>query len=376
MEMIDFSFDVFQQIIGALVNNHITDIHITPGSAPYIREAKKLKELRLPMVDDETGEQLLVPFRTMKPADTHKFAVDLITYANKDNKERTEQLIEEIEKEEVDTTLSIPKVSRFRVHISLQRSSVTCSIRVVPDKVPNLEGFPREIRNFEQYHSGLIIVSGKTNSGKSTTLAMLIDEMNKTQARKIITLEDPIEYLHRHNHSLIVQREIGIDTENYKTGLLSSLREDPDVLVIGELRDVDSFEIALNAAESGCLVLTTMHSADARETIERIISMFPDDKQNQIKSQLATVLKGIVCQQLIPAQNYSSPLVAAFEILTTNPAVQNAIRKGDFHSIPNIIETNKKNNMRSMKDSLQKLKEAGIISEIDWFNRDSLINND
>ena len=261
----------------------------------------------------------------------------------------------------------------------MQRSSVTCSIRVVPNKIPNIKGFPNEIRNFIQYHNGLIIVSGKTSSGKSTTLATLIDEMNKTQNRKIVTLEDPIEYLHKHNHCMVVQREIGLDTKNYKTGLLSALREDPDVIVIGELRDMEAFEIALNAAESGCLVLTTMHSGDSKETLERIVSMFPDDKQNQVKSQLASVLKGIVCQQLIPCadKNYDMPLVAAFEIMTASAstAISNAIRQGKFQDIPNIMETNSKNNMRTMKNSLNKLKETGLISQQDWFIRNNLLQN-
>ena len=375
LEEIVFDFDMFKELAGGLVNNNVTDIHIAPGTPPFIRQAKKLIELRIPMEDDETGETVMFPIKKMLPADTKKFVEDLITYARKDDPEKGKILLDEIEKKEVDTTLSIPGGSRFRIHVSLQRSSVTCSIRVVPNKIPNIAGFPNEIRSFIQFHNGLIIVSGKTSSGKSTTLATLIDEMNKTQNRKIVTLEDPIEYLHKHNHCMVVQSEIGLDTKNYKSGLLSALREDPDVIVIGELRDMDSFEIALNAAESGCLVLTTMHSGDSKETLERIISMFPDDKQNQIKSQLASVLKGIVCQQLVPCadKNYDMPLVAAFEIMTSNTAISNAIRQGKFQDIPNIMETNKNNNMRTMRNSLNKLKETGLISQQDWFIRNNLL---
>lgn len=376
---IEFNFDLFVEIAEGLVNSNVTDVHIAPGTPPFIRQAKKLIELRIPCTDDETGENVMVPVKKMLPADTKKFVEDLVRYARKDDPEKGEMILKEIEKKEVDTTLSIPGVSRFRIHVSLQRSSVTCSIRVVPNKIPNIKGFPNEIRNFIQYHNGLIIVSGKTSSGKSTTLATLIDEMNKTQNRKIVTLEDPIEYLHKHNHCMVVQREIGLDTKNYKTGLLSALREDPDVIVIGELRDMEAFEIALNAAESGCLVLTTMHSGDSKETLERIVSMFPDDKQNQVKSQLASVLKGIVCQQLIPCadKNYDMPLVAAFEIMTASAstAISNAIRQGKFQDIPNIMETNSKNNMRTMKNSLNKLKETGLISQQDWFIRNNLLQN-
>ena len=377
---VEFTFDLFRELAEGLVNSNVTDVHIAPGTPPFIRQAKKLMELRIPAVDDETGESAMLPIKKMLPADTKKFVEDLIKYARQDDPEKGEMILKKMEKEEVDTTLSIPGVSRFRIHVSLQRSSVTCSIRVVPNKIPNIKGFPNEIRNFIQYHNGLIIVSGKTSSGKSTTLATLIDEMNKTQNRKIVTLEDPIEYLHKHNHCMVVQREIGLDTKNYKTGLLSALREDPDVIVIGELRDMDAFEIALNAAESGCLVLTTMHSGDSKETLERIVSMFPDDKQNQVKSQLASVLKGIICQQLIPCadKNYDMPLVAAFEIMTANAAnnaIPNAIRQGKFQDIPNIMETHSKNNMRTMKNSLNKLKETGLISQQDWFIRNNLLHD-
>ena len=376
MQKIEFNFDIFKQIIGKLVETSVTDMHIAPGTAPYIRQAKELKVLRLPLYDDETGETVIANIKEMLPADTRKFAEDLIRFANPDE-ERANALINEIDKKEIDTTLSIPRVSRFRVHISLQRSSVTVSLRVVPSKIPSVKGFPQEILNFIQYANGMVIVSGKTSSGKSTTLAMLIDEMNKTQNRKVVSLEDPIEYLHKHNHCMVVQREVGIDTENFKSGLMSALREDPDVLVIGEMRDVDSFQIALNAAESGCLVLTTMHSGSAPETLERIVSMFPDDKQNQVRSQLASVLRGIVCQQLIPCINeaYESPLVAAFEVMTNNQAIRNAIRQGKYNDVANVMETQKKNGMRTMKDSLDKLKNSNLISDEDWFLRKSRITS-
>lgn len=373
MEKINFDYDLFKQIIGPLVANNVTDVHIAPMSTPFIRQAKKLQPLRIPM-RDQNGQGYMNPVEPMTSEDTEKFAIDLLK--DSQSEERAEEIIKEMYHKEVDTTLSIAGVSRFRVHISLQRTSLSLSLRVVPSKVQSFSGFPKEIRNFVQFQNGLIIVSGKTSSGKSTTLATLIEEMNKTQNRKIVTLEDPIEYLHKHNQCMIVQREIGIDTATYKTGLLSALREDPDVIIIGELRDVDSFEIALNAAESGCLVMTTMHSGDAKETLERIISMYPDEKQNQVKSQLANVLKGIVCQQLIPCidENYGSPLVAAFEIMTSNTPIANAIRKGKFADIPNLIQANKKMNMRLMKDSLQQLRQNGLISEEDWFARNSLIN--
>ena len=375
MEKITFDFELFKQIVGALVENNVTDIHISPGAPPYIRQARQFTELRLPVTDEETGKNMLVPIEPMLPNDTKKFVEDLVAFSYNDESYAEDILRKITSSEEVETTLSLRGVSRFRVHFSLQRSSVSCTIQVVPDKIPDIAVFPNEIRNFIKYNNGLVIVSGKTGSGKTTTLASLIEEMNRTKSRKIITLEDPIEYLHKHNHCMITQREIGSDTKNYKTGLLSALREDPDVIVVGELRDVETFEIALNAAESGCLIITTMHSSNTKETLERIISMFSADKQNQIKGQLATVLKGIICQQLINCidPNYGTPLVPAFEIMTSNPQLAEAIRKGNFKEVPKIMEENKLNNMRIMRDSLQKLREKGLISDDDWFTRNSLL---
>ncbi len=375
LQNLEFTYDFFKEIAGAFIADDVTDFHIAAGTAPYIRKAKALVELRVPAQDDETGEVMYLPIKPMSPEDTRNFIEDLLHDAQKENPTLAENLIEEMNTREIDTTLSLPGVSRFRVHICKQRATFTCALRVVPSQIPKLSGFPKEIKNFINFKNGLIIVAGKAGSGKSTTLATLISEINQTQQKKIITLEDPIEYLHRHDHSMVIQREIGVDTKNYTTGLLSALREDPDVIVVGELRDVESFEIALNAAESGCLVMTTMHSSNAAEALERIVSMFSDDKQNQIRSQLATVLRGIICQQLIPCacpKDFGSPLVCAFEILSQSSGIANIIRKGDFKSIPTAMQSG--SGHRLMKDSLQSLKNNGLISEQDWFNRFSLID--
>ena len=370
MEKITFSYDFFKQIAGGLVSADVTDIHIAPASPPRIRRARVLSELRIPAKDDE-GKAILIPVEKMMPKETEQFVLDLLKEARKGDEKMYEKYIETIHDRELDTTLSLPGISRFRIHISRQRQSYTCSIRVVPNKLVSFDGFPSEIKKFTKYKNGLVIVSGKTSSGKSTTLATIIEEINNTQDKKIITIEDPIEYLHRHNHSLIIQREIGLDTKDYKTGLKSALREDPDIIVLGELRDMESFEIALNAAEAGCLVFTTMHSADSQETIERLISIFPDDKQNQIRSQLSTVLRGIVCQQLIPCakEDYGSKMVCAFEILTNNEAIANAIRKNNLANIPSLMQTNKRSDIRLMSDSLNALKNNGLISDDEWFAR-------
>lgn len=372
---IDFDFELFTQIVGALTESNVTDIHIAPGTVPFIRQAKELQVLQLPVTDDETGKDYLASIKPMTPEDTRKFAADLLTYANGSQPERAAQMIANIARgKELDTTLSIPHVSRFRAHISLQRTSVCVSLRVVPNELPHISDFPQEILNFVRYSNGLIVVSGKTSSGKSTTLSMLIEEMNHTQSRKIITLEDPIEYLHQHDKCMVVQREIGIDTDSFKTGLVSALREDPDVLVISEMRDMESLEIALNAAESGCLVITTMHSSSAVETLERMISMFPDTKQNQVRSQLATVLRGVVCQQLIPCirDDYSTPLVAAYEVMTTtSQSIRSAIRKGNLHDIEILIDEQKSNGMKTMADSLKNLKDGELISDEEWYIRNN-----
>ncbi len=366
-----FSYELFKAIAKPFITQeNVTDFHIAVGTAPFIRQAKKLVELRLPGSDDN-GNQLWIPLKPMTSEDTKQFVEDLINDAQSENPEEiAASLLERMWHEEIDTTLSLPGISRFRVHICRQRATFTCALRVVPAKIPELSGFPSEMKNLTQFHNGLVIIAGKAGSGKSTTLATLVNDINNNQQKKIITLEDPIEYLHRHNRSMVIQREIGTDTKNYTTGLLSALREDPDIIVIGELRDVEAFEIALNAAESGCLVLATMHSANTAETLERIVAMFSDDKQNQVRSQLATVLRGIVCQQLIPCttpKEYGSPLVCAFEVCSPTTAILNNIRQGNFKDIINNMQTAPGN--RLMRDSLQGLKDAGLISEFDWFNR-------
>ena len=376
IEQIEFNYELFKEIAKAFIENaNVTDFHIAVGAAPFIRQAKTLMELRIPGRDDN-GNETLIPIRPMKAADTREFVEDLIRDAQSENPEEvTDALLEKMNHEEIDTTLSLPGISRFRVHICRQRATFTCALRVVPATMPELSGFPKELKGFTNFHNGLVIVAGKAGSGKSTTLAALVNDINQRQQKKIITLEDPIEFLHKHNKSMVIQREIGTDTKSFKTGLISALREDPDIIVLGELRDLDSFEIALNAAESGCLVLTTMHSADSTETLERMISMFPDDKQNQVRSQLATVLRGIVCEQLIPcidpAKYGGKPLVPAFEVCSASLAISQAIRTGKFKDIQNLLQTKPGN--RTMRDSLQKLRDAGLISESEWFNRDNLI---
>lgn len=366
-----FSYELFKEIAKPFIEKeNVTDFHIAVGTGPFIRQAKKLVELRLPGTDDD-GNQIWIPINPMTADDTKQFVEDLIHDAQRDNPEEVaDSILERMYHEEIDTTLSLPGISRFRVHICRQRATFTCALRVVPQKIPELSGFPSEMKSLTQFHNGLVIIAGKAGSGKSTTQATLVNDINNNQQKKIITLEDPIEYLHRHARSMVIQREIRTDTKDYKTGLLSALREDPDIIVIGELRDLESFEIALNAAESGCLVLATMHSANTAETLERIVSMFPDDKQNQARSQLATVLRGIVCQQLIPCakpSEYGSPLVCAFEVCSPTTAILNNIRQGNFKDIMNNMQTAPGN--RLMRDSLQGLKDAGLISEFDWFNR-------
>lgn len=264
---------------------------------------------------------------------------------------------------ELDMSYSVPAISRFRVNIYKQRSSYSIAIRVIPFAVPSIEelGMPFIINQFAQESKGLVLITGPTGSGKSTTLASMIQYMNKNMKRHIITLEDPVEYLHTHNSCIIEQREIGKDTKNFSTGLRASLRQDPDVILVGELRDLETISTALTAAETGHLVLATVHTSSAPSTVERVIDVFPDTQQNQIRLQLASCLVGIISQRLIPRKDGNGRVVAT-EVLLNNTAVSNLIRTEKVHQIINVLQTGRHLGMHTMQSSVQELVKSGVIS--------------
>ncbi len=262
-----------------------------------------------------------------------------------------------------DFSFAVQGLSRYRVSTYRQRGSLSAVIRVITFELPNPDalGIPESIIRLSDMKKGLVLVTGPAGSGKSTTLACIIDEINRTQEKHIITLEDPLEFLHRHKKSIVSQREISSDTESYLTALRASLRQSPDVILLGEMRDFETISVAMTAAETGHLVLSTLHTLGAANTIDRIIDVFPPNQQRQISVQLSSVLQAVVSQQLIPAKDET--LVPAFELMTTTPAIRNMIRENKIHQIDGLIYSPAGKDMLSMDNSILALYKSGKISE-------------
>lgn len=317
-----------------------SDLHLTVGVPPILRINGELKRY---------GKE------TLKPVDVEQMAQAI---ASTKLWERFKDV------GEIDFSYGIKEVSRFRINIYQQRSCVCMAIRVVPTRIPTIEELqmPDVLKKITTKPQGLVLVTGPTGSGKSTTLASMIDYMNHTMKKHVITLEDPIEYLHKHNTCIIDQREIGFDTGSFATGLRASLRQDPDVILVGELRDLETISTAITAAETGHLVYGTLHTTSAPATIDRIIDVFPPNQQGQVRVQLATVLVGIISQRLFPTANKSGR-VAATEILINNSAVANLIRNEKIHQIPNIMQTSRGTGMHTLEMDIKQLVLKGVISK-------------
>lgn len=279
--------------------------------------------------------------------DTKALAYSL---ASEDNRHKLEQ------NGEVDFSYSIISVGRFRVNIFRQRGSFSIVLRALANKIPSIDdlNLPPVFKELALKPRGLILVTGPTGSGKSTTLAAMIDYINNNRRGHILTLEDPIEYLHRHNRCIVNQREIGGDSHSFSSALRAALREDPDVVLVGEMRDLETVSIAVSAAETGHLVLSTLHTVNAAQTVDRIIDMFPSTQQQQIKVQLSGVLQGVISQQLLRKMG-SNGRVAALEILLFTDAIRNVIREGKTHQIPSMMQTAIAQGMLTMDYSLAQL---------------------
>lgn len=319
-----------------------SDLHLTVGVQPIMRINGELKKY---------GKDLL------KPDDTEGMARAIIP----------EHMWETFkEKGELDFSYGIPGVSRFRVNTYHQRSCISLAIRVVPTKIPTIDDLdlPAVLRKICEKPQGLVLVTGPTGSGKSTTLAAMIQYMNETMRKHIITLEDPIEYLHKHGHSIIDQREVGFDTRNFANGLRAALRQDPDVILVGEMRDLETIQTAITAAETGHLVLGTLHTSSAPATINRIIDVFPPEQQPQIRIQLASVLVSVISQRLFRRKDQQGRK-AATEILINNSAVANLIRNEKIHQIVSIMQTSRAQGMHTLETSIKDLVQTGIIAKED-----------
>ena len=265
---------------------------------------------------------------------------------------------------ELDTSHTIAGVGRFRVNVCLQRGTIAVAMRPIPHEIPEFPtlGLPESVRTFTELRRGLVLVTGPTGSGKSTTLASLIDIINQTKPLHVVTVEDPIEFLHNHKRSVISQREVGADTESFSEALRRVLRQDPDVILVGELRDLETISTALTAAETGHLVFATLHTQDAPSTIDRIIDVFSADQQDQIRIQLASSLQGVVTQQLVPTADGSGRGVAA-EVLVCTPAIQNLIRGAKTHQIYSLMQTGGQYGMQTMDQSLAMLVQKGVVTQ-------------
>ncbi|MFD2046325.1 type IV pilus twitching motility protein PilT [Ornithinibacillus salinisoli] len=263
---------------------------------------------------------------------------------------------------EIDTSYSIKNVSRYRINVYHQLGNIGIVARVVPQAIPSLEQLqmPTVLQELALKSQGLILVTGPTGSGKSTTMAAMIDYVNQRKSKHVITLEDPIEFVHSHKKSIINQREVGTDTQSFANGLRSALRQDPDIILVGEMRDHTTISTALTAAETGHLVLATLHTNSAAQTINRIIDVFPPHQQAQIRIQLASVLTGVISQRLLPRTD-GSGRIAATEILVNLPAVGNLIRNEKVDQIPNVLQTNRSAGMHTLEMSITNLLTNGLI---------------
>lgn len=321
-----------EQLLITAKENKASDLHVTVGTPPKIRRNGKLVSLQLP---DVTPDDVLRLIKTML-------------------REPYTQMLKD--KGEVDFSWDLDKVGRVRVNILKQKGNYAFVSRLINDTppLPAEIGLPESVVNLTRKKRGLVLVTGPTGSGKSTTLASLINEINVRQRSHIITLEDPIEYVHPHKLSIVNQREIGMDTLSYTAALRAALREDPDVILVGEMRDLDTIATAITAAETGHLVFSTLHTIGAANTIDRVIDVFPPHQQQQIRIQLASVLEAVISQQLLPLQD-GKGRTAAFEIMHANNAIRNLIREGKTHQIESIMQTGRKQGMQTMDDAIYEL---------------------
>ncbi len=324
-----------------------SDIHLIVGKAPIFRVHGEIVEL-------QNGERMM-------PENAQRLIYSILN----DSQQKAFE-----EKKELDFSFGINTLGRYRANIHMQRGTVAAAIRTISTDIPDLTtlGLPKSVEKFADVNNGLVLVTGPTGSGKSTTLAAIIDKINTQTAQHIITVEEPIEYLHRHKKSVIEQREIKTDTESFASALKYAMRQDPDVILIGEMRDLETIEAALTAAETGHLVFATLHTNDAAQTIDRIVDVFPTNQQEQIRLQLSTSLKGVVAQQLIPRIDKKGRVLAV-EVLVGTPAISNLIREAKTHQIYSMIETGTRFGMKSMDSSLKELYEKRFISFDDMAKR-------
>jgi twitching motility protein PilT len=335
------------QLLKAMIEKGASDLHITTGTAPQLRIDGKLHPLRMPPLTAPETKQLC--YSVLTDAQKHRF--------------------EEVS--ELDLSFSVQKLSRFRANVFIQRGNVAGAFRAIPFKIKRFEelGLPKVVEHLADKPRGLVLVTGPTGSGKSTTLATIVDRINTTRNEHIVTIEDPIEYLHQHKGCVVNQREVGADTLSFKNALKYILRQDPDVVLVGEMRDLETIEAALQVAETGHLCFATLHTNSAVQTINRIVDVFPPYQQAQIRAQLSFVLEGVLCQSLLPRANGPGRAMA-LEIMVPNSAIRNLIREDKIHQMYSSMQVGQdKFGMQTMNQSLALLFQRRMISMEDALAR-------
>jgi twitching motility protein PilT len=326
------NFD-FADILLEVISLNASDLHLTAGAHPMVREKGRLRPLE--------------NFPILNPQDTREVVYSIL---NNDQRKRLET------DWQIDLSYSVPGKARFRVNAYFQRAAIGAVLRTIPQDIPRIEdlGLPEILKDFTRKPRGIVLVTGPTGSGKSTTLASMIDMINEERHEHIMTVEDPIEFLHRHKNCVVNQRELGTDAHSFSDALKAALRQDPDVILVGEMRDLETMETALTAAETGHLVFATLHTQDTSQTVDRIVDAFPTAQQSQVRVQLAMALQGIVTQQLLPTADGKGRVVAC-EVLIPTPAVRNLIREGKTHQIYSALQTGGQHGMQTMDAALVEL---------------------
>jgi twitching motility protein PilT len=328
-----------EQLLRRVLDKGASDLHIRVPSPPVLRiQSELITQDDLPPVTADEAEQIFLAITTPQEVETFR------------------------QKKELDLSYTLPGSARFRVNVLQQRGTLSIAFRMIPLKVPSIDelSLPPILKELVLKPRGLILVTGHTGSGKSTTLAAMVNHLNDNDKRNIIIIEEPVEFIHHNRKCIIAQRDVGSDTESFSSALIRALRHDPDVLVVGEMRDLPTISTAITAAETGHLVLATLHTNNAPQSIDRIIDVFPPDQQQQIRFQLSQVLEAVLSQTLL--SRISGGMVAAFEIMIANQAVRNLIRESKVYQLPGIIQLGTKDGMLSLDQSLADLVSAGLVA--------------
>lgn len=329
-----------QELLRYVFDTGSSDLHLVVGSPPTVRLHGRLGFVpSVPVLDGETASQLMLS--TLSPGQKERYLAD----------------------KEIDYSYEVPGIARFRVNAYTQKGVAAGAFRLIPAKVPSLDDLklPPICHTFATLKQGFILVTGPTGSGKSSTLAAIIEEINQTRAEHIVTIEDPIEFVYQNKKSVVSQREVGGDTKTFRRALKSVLRQDPNVVLVGEMRDLETIKMALTTAETGHLVFATLHTNSASQTIDRVVDSFPEDQQSQIRAQLANALEAVFSQRLVPSKD--GKRVLAYEVMISTPAVKSNVREGKTHQIDNIIQTSSEVGMVMLEGSLASLVNRGIVDK-------------